>query len=329
MHMVEVSIIIPAYNAAEYLPKCIDSCLAQSFTDYEIIVVDDGSKDGTAILLENYSSIDRRIKHVSKKNEGLVCARRAGLEYAKGTFVFFIDADDYIECNTLQLLYENSLDKDIVIGGIKIENPSGTPFLLQHHNEFLYNDSRKGMLCNYLSKSITPSLCGRLIRRELLKGIITPNQITIGEDVVANILMLYSHNIRFKIINSYLYHYVQYTESMINTKSVSTLYARLKFLKWIDLYVNNNEASDVDVQNCMSEFMMKEFYAYLRDGGDFDMDSFFCTYIYNRYGSKSTFKNLPIWHIAFIILFRYFPSGGFLFRYFFSRIRFFINKFKV
>lgn len=326
--MVEVSIIIPAYNAAEYLPKCIDSCLAQSFTDYEIIVVDDGSKDGTAILLENYSSIDRRIKHVSKKNEGLVCARRAGLEYAKGTFVFFIDADDYIEYNTLQLLYENSLDKDIVIGGIKIENPSGTPFLLQHHNEFLYNDSRKGMLCNYLSKSITPSLCGRLIRRELLKGIITPNQITIGEDVVTNMILLYSYDIRFKIVDIYLYHYVQYMDSMINTKSDVTLYKRLEFLKWIDQYVKTHEAVDEEIYYCLSKFMMEELYAYLRDGGCFNMDFLFCKYIYVNYANMKSLKKLPIWHIAFIILFRYCPYGGFIFRKVFSRVRLLFNRFK-
>lgn len=326
--MVEVSIIIPAYNAASYLPKCIDSCIAQSFTNYEIIVVDDGSKDDTFIVLENYSSMDRRIKYITKKNEGLVCARRTGLEYAEGTFVFFIDADDYIECNTLQLLYANSLDKDIIIGGIKIENPNGIPFLLQHRNEFLYDGSRKGMLCNYLSKSITPSLCGRLIRREFLKGVVTPDQITIGEDVVTNMLLLYSYDIRVELVDFYLYHYVQYADSMINTKSDITLYKRLEYLKWIDQYVKTCETVDEDVQYCLSKFMMEELYAYLRDGGNFNMDFLFCKYIYSNYAHKKILKNLPVWHVIFIVLFRYSPCGGFIFRNVFSRARLLFNRFK-
>lgn len=326
MYMIEISIIIPAYNAAKYLPNCIDSCLVQSFTNYEIIVVDDGSKDNTSIVLENYSSIDRRIKYIYKKNEGLVCARRTGLEYAEGIFIFFIDADDYIEPNTLQLLYENSLNKDVIIGGIKIENSSGTPFILQHQNKFLYDGSRKGMLCNYLSKSITPSLCGRLIRKELLKGVYTPDKITVGEDVITNVLLLYSHDIRFKLVNSYLYHYVQYVDSMINTKSDITLYKRLDFLKWIDQYINTSVLVDRDIQYCLSKFMMEELYAYLRDGGNFSMDSLFCKYIYSKYANRKSLKSLPIWHTTFIVLFRYFPFGGFMFRYFFYHVRSLINR---
>ncbi|MBR3168387.1 MAG: glycosyltransferase [Erysipelotrichaceae bacterium] len=94
--MPEVSVIIPVYRTEEYLEQCIDSVLAQTFTDFEVILVDDGSPDNCPAICERYASEDKRISVVHQKNGGLSSARNAGLARAKGRYIYFLDSDDYI-----------------------------------------------------------------------------------------------------------------------------------------------------------------------------------------------------------------------------------------
>ena len=94
-----LSIVVPAYNVEEYLPQCVDSILRQTFTDFELLLVDDGSKDSTGRLCDEYAGKDRRIRVIHKENGGLVSARKAGLSEALGTYVAYVDGDDWIaEC---------------------------------------------------------------------------------------------------------------------------------------------------------------------------------------------------------------------------------------
>ena len=84
-----LSIVVPAYNVEEYLPQCVDSILRQTFTDFELLLVDDGSKDSTGRLCDEYAGKDRRIRVIHKENGGLVSARKAGLSEALGTYVAY------------------------------------------------------------------------------------------------------------------------------------------------------------------------------------------------------------------------------------------------
>lgn len=322
--MCVISVIIPSYNSATYLPKCLDSCLKQTFRDFEIIVVDDGSIDGTRNLLDSYLYKYENIRYIYKENEGLVCARRIGLKYAKGLFVFFIDADDYIECNTLQLLYEQSKDADVVIGDILIEHVNGKLYPFQHKNTLLYGKSFEGMLCNYLSKSVTPSLCGRLIRKNLFDRVCTPADFTIGEDVITNLLILLNNrDVRVNLLNSNLYHYIQYPTSMINAKSEKNLYRRLAFIEWID--VNIGVIKNERVNECLAKFVAIELYAFLREGGDFNMDSFSGKRLYDKYICFDILKKLPVWYVLLLVLFRHCFFFGKLYRNSFVFIRSLIN----
>ena len=96
------TIIIPVYKAEKYLDKCINSILAQSFQDYEVILVDDGSPDNSAKICDNYANTHKRIRVIHKTNAGVVSARNAGLLTATGQYILFVDADDWIAENTLQ-----------------------------------------------------------------------------------------------------------------------------------------------------------------------------------------------------------------------------------
>ena len=102
----KLSIIIPVYRTQDTLPRCLDSILQQSFTDYEVILVDDGSDDGCPQLCDEYARKDARIRVIHKENGGLSDARNAGIYEAKGEYITFIDSDDTIAENTLSLVIE-------------------------------------------------------------------------------------------------------------------------------------------------------------------------------------------------------------------------------
>lgn len=112
------SIIIPAYNAADYLPRCLDSIFSQDFTDYEIIVIDDGSTDGTSSVLECYP----QVKVVSQSNQGMATARNRGLEVAQGEYILFVDSDDRLCTNALATLASHLNGEDIIGFGTQIYN---------------------------------------------------------------------------------------------------------------------------------------------------------------------------------------------------------------
>ena len=97
--MAKVSVIVPVYNTAAYLSKCVDSIIGQSYANKEIILVDDGSTDESGKICDEYAEKDARIKVVHKKNEGLVSARQAGIENALGEYSLFVDSDDFVENN--------------------------------------------------------------------------------------------------------------------------------------------------------------------------------------------------------------------------------------
>ena len=103
--MPKVSIIVPVYKAEQYLHRCVDSILSQSFTDCELILVDDGSPDKSGEICDEYASRDSRIQVIHKQNGGVSSARNAGLDVAHGEYVWFVDSDDWIENDSLKEIY--------------------------------------------------------------------------------------------------------------------------------------------------------------------------------------------------------------------------------
>ena len=104
----QFSIIIPVYNAERYLHQCIESVIAQTFKDWEMILVNDGSKDGSLAICQEYTSKDSRIRVIDKPNGGPSSARNRGLDEAQGEYVYFMDADDWIEKNYLEVFFNGN-----------------------------------------------------------------------------------------------------------------------------------------------------------------------------------------------------------------------------
>ncbi|MBX9185755.1 MULTISPECIES: glycosyltransferase [Clostridium] len=104
-----ISIIVPIYKVEKYLERCINSILNQNFSNFELILVDDGSPDDCGKICDEYKRIDNRIKVIHKKNEGLSAARNSGIEVAIGDYIAFVDADDFINRDMYRVLYENAI----------------------------------------------------------------------------------------------------------------------------------------------------------------------------------------------------------------------------
>lgn len=110
--MAEISIIVPVYQVEKYIRQCIESILAQTFTDFELILVDDGSKDNSGKICDEYAAKDKRIRVIHKENGGLSDARNNGLDKAVGKYFMFVDSDDYIAPKMAECLYNNILKED-------------------------------------------------------------------------------------------------------------------------------------------------------------------------------------------------------------------------
>ena len=112
--MIKYSFIVPVYNTEEYLEKCLDSLVKQSFKNFEIIIVNDGSPDNSKVIIEKYKSKHNNIKVVEQKNKGLSIARNNGVKKAAGEYIIFIDSDDYVDKNILKIVDKNIEDVDIL-----------------------------------------------------------------------------------------------------------------------------------------------------------------------------------------------------------------------
>lgn len=323
--MPKVSIIIPAYNAAEYLPTSLTSCVNQSFKDFEIIIVNDGSVDNTNAVVnefkKGFSHID--IHLLEKPNGGLVSARKYGVQYAVGDFLFFLDADDKIFPDTLQLLYEHSDGYDIIIGDFVLENQRGELLPIQHKNRNFFYGYRYAVLCNYLSKNVSASLCGRLIKRELLNEFSTPNDITAGEDFITNLIIAKNFpELKTYILNEPLYHYIQYSNSMINSVNSFALQQRIKYINWV---INNISSgyplNDGSLRDTLAYFVLEEYYSFLRDGGDPDIDKSLYNDVFTRFWCKKALSMLRGWRSLMLRLYKFSPFCGRILRFLIYKTR--------
>ena len=291
-----ISIIIPAYNAEQYIRRSIESCQKQTYSNLEIVVVNDGSKDSTSSLVREMQLDDSRIKLVEKANGGLVSARKEALQHVSGDFVFFLDADDVIDENTIESLAQYTKDYDVIVADFLLENENGKVLPCQHKNKKVFGDDKIGLYSNFLSKSITASLCGRLIKTDMLKDFSTPIHITTGEDVITNLIMVKNHNPRIKVINIPFYHYIQYPHSMANTKNRKTLMKRVEYAQWVlDFMRQECLLDNVLIRPHLQYLLLDEYYSFLRDGGKVEYCPSFCKLANFEFWNDKVLGEFPIW----------------------------------
>lgn len=139
--MVDISVIVPVYNVEKYLPKCIESILNQSYSNFELLLIDDGSTDNSLNICKKYSLLDNRIKVFEKENTGVSDTRNVGLSKAVGNYITFVDSDDFIEYNTLSVYMNAFLNNsvDIVKIGYYIDNENQTVDVISEENDIILN----------------------------------------------------------------------------------------------------------------------------------------------------------------------------------------------
>lgn len=220
-----ISIICPIYNIALYLPKCIQSIIGQTYSNLQIILVDDGSTDGSAKICDKYASLDNRIKVIHKPNGGLVSARKAGLKAATGEYVIYVDGDDWIESDLCENMLKEMLDSEADLVDADYYMDMGQEVISMHSNIFYGRYHAEEiipiMLCdeNFNECRLKAYLWSKMFRRELLERVqyAVDERVTFGEDVAVT----YPYVLQCKkisILNYSGYHYVQHLSSMVYTK---------------------------------------------------------------------------------------------------------------
>ena len=209
-----VSIIIPVYNVEKYIEKCLDSVLAQSYDNLEILLIDDGSTDKSGAICAEYAGKDKRIHLIRQKNQGVSVARNVGLKKAQGRWIAFVDSDDYIESGYIEILLNNAEEKnaDVVQCEQKIFNERSEVALCGKRSSIAM-DGLKACEKMLYQDTITSALWGKLISKSLFCGVSFKKGI-IHEDLDVLYFILKKAK-KVYYINSSLYCYNEREESLI------------------------------------------------------------------------------------------------------------------
>lgn len=172
--MAEISIITPVYNVDKYLSKCLDSILCQTFKNYELIIVDDGSTDLSGRIADSYAKEDSRIKVIHKENGGAASARNEGLKIASGNYVYFPDPDDWLEKDYLNSLYQMAIksDAELVISGFHMDyifDEKNISFVESVHSNIFDSKTKvRENIHNYFDNMMVAVPWNKLYKKEYL-----------------------------------------------------------------------------------------------------------------------------------------------------------------
>lgn len=247
--MGKVSIIVPIYNVEKYIERCIKSLISQTYRDIEILLINDGSPDDSKTICEKYEKIDKRIKLYNKENGGLSDARNYGLKRATGEYILFVDSDDYIESNAVEVLIsEMQKDNlDIVAGNAILEADGEDKKYLDitKHNDNKVTDGLEYYVSSNEEDFFQASPCVYMYKRELIlennlffeKGILHED-----EEWTPRVMIKAK---RVKYINFVFYHYtVSRENSIMNSKDkTKNMVDLLNTYKKLEKIFNETEAS--------------------------------------------------------------------------------------
>ena len=221
--MAEVSIIVPVYQVEKYIRQCVDSILAQTFTDFELILVDDGSKDKSGQICDEYARMDTRVKVIHKENGGAADTRNRGMDQAVGYYVMFVDSDDYLAPTMIECLYRNMLNENADIAAC-------------NYLYFFENDRQKDFATNVKSEVLTGSeifyyrknernygfwtvVWNKLMKRETVGKVKFRSGKYYEDEFWAN--EIYQMNIKIVTIPECLYYYRQHANSTMRQKKIA------------------------------------------------------------------------------------------------------------
>ena len=294
----KISVIIPVYNVEKYLSKCLDSVMSQTFNDYEVIIINDGSTDGSGKILSKFANkYKNQITVITKKNEGQAIARNIGIKKANGEYIMFVDGDDYIDKNTLKKCYEKAKEKDadiicfghhMIING-KIHDIDNTKVI------------EKDIIKDYIIRQTGP--CEKLIKKDLIvtNTLFFPKLRAYEDIAVVPTYALFTDKIY--TINEGLYYYlirqgstmnqITYSEKLEHIfKAMDNLYNIFKQTNKLHLY--HNELEYIYIKHLLHgaglRFIQFDNYKNNLSRITHIMDTLFPKWYKNKYFMKEKYK---------------------------------------
>lgn len=261
----KVSVILPIYNVEEFLPKSIESVMNQTYRNLEIVLVDDGSTDSCPKICDDYAQKDKRIKVIHKKNGGLSSARNAGINMTSGEFIYFLDSDDYIETNLVEMCVAviQATMCDVVVFNHVIESESkeeiGTIHFSQQHIITDTIDKKMKYISNILLKyQVGWNAWNRFYKADIIKDnkLYYPDNNVIFAEDQAFALLIALYQKKMVVIDNVLYHYLQRGTSIMGKNKKPPL---SKFVKLCLDYENYVETLNETTVQCFEKYKVKIF----------------------------------------------------------------------
>ena len=283
-----ISIIVPVYNVEQYLPKCIESIINQTYKKLEIILIDDESLDGSGIICDKYKNIDDRIVVIHKKNGGVADTRNVGVQHATGKYIGFVDSDDFIESTMFERLYNNlkKYNASISMCSFTNEYKSGRIEIGKHfEGEITLLNKKQAMENLILEQNLSNHVWNKLYERKIFENIVFP----IGRKLedVATLYKVFEKAEVLVYDNFLGYHYMQHkdsimgniNESLINDYEIA-VFEKNKYIE--QTYPELHDA--IEVEN-IKTYKVLYYYAKLKNYKDIIKSDTFKNY-YKLYKKK-------------------------------------------
>lgn len=251
----KISVIVPVYNTAPYLKRCLDSVLQSTYQNLEIICVNDGSTDGSLSILEHYQALDDRVVVIDQNNSGVSAARNTGMARATGDFISFVDSDDWVHPQMFEVL-RNAMDDDVIMAVCRLKH-------VYHQEQVEQIDSAPqiqmrtypSLIEGYENTAIRYNTCARLYRTVMVIGMYFDNELSLGEDGMFN-LMLADKPGKCILVDEMLYFYFQRDTSAIHTASWE------RYAEMVKKYIQLAKKQNAILQGVIYEDAIKKAFIY-------------------------------------------------------------------
>ncbi len=248
-----ISVIIPVYNVEKHLRKCVESIISQSYKNIEILLIDDGAKDASPAICDEYAQKDSRVKVIHKQNAGVAKARNTGIENAAGDFFCFIDGDDHVHPDYIRCMLDVHTKTGAEISMCSYvyawsDGRTKQTRNTQYSSEHIFENSGKDALREMLYGRIyAPACYGKLFRKDI--SVCFP-AFSIGEDMLASAdYLLQADNVA--MVNAPMYYYMQHDESVMHTVNPDKLY---------DLVITGDEMMKLVTEKCPENIKAAKYY---------------------------------------------------------------------
>lgn len=312
-----ISIIVPVYNINEYLSTCVKSILGQSYSNFEVILVDDGSTDGSGELCDKLAKDDKRIVVIHQKNQGTGAARNSGIRKANGEYIGFVDGDDFIDSRMYEYLIHAICDSNMILCSYRVvfsENEGD--IIIDKSSETVYTYSSEEMLRMLLHREITDTVWKGLYKRDLCYNILFPEGKKYEDAFWLYKAIAYAKNIKYLKIP--LYSYQQRETSLIHQKLDRTTFDYLEAKKVRNDYLQECFPTLYNLGKCELNSFCMEFQYRIEKISDFNQREEFkkilqvyipeCRLSLFEILQLDTKRTTRIWYLLSVLNFQFFSN---------------------